>query len=317
MWFLRNDSRPLKRAKGKEKETDASERGTAPINVLLGLLSKETILVNSQLVDSLLALISTATKPLLWIARNKAVDTTAKPVTTATDASKEAATSTEMVRSGGPNANISEATPAAAAATSSNTSGGAATPAAPKSAQPGGEERENTVPDIPAERLRNLVKPLATAISSKGFQNTLAIAWHVDLLEDARPTICGALREQANQASRSLVGDLDALLSTLPEPVEEEEEEDPAAADKKAGASSGEGDLTPGAAATAAAAAASAGVTQSGIVISGPTVTDRLSAMSGAQRIESKALATLASPANAQAVLLRSLRALNYIMTGR
>ena len=79
----------------------------------------------------------------------------------------------------------------------------------------------------------------------------------------------------------------------------------------------GDGELTPGGAATAAAAAASAGVTQSGIVISGPTVTDRLSAMSGAQRIESKALATLASPTNAQAVLLRSLRALNYIMTGR
>ncbi|CBQ69976.1 related to E3 ubiquitin protein ligase TOM1 [Sporisorium reilianum SRZ2] len=318
MWFLRNDARPPKRAKGKEKETDASERGSAPINVLLGLLSKETILVNSQLVDSLLALISTATKPLLWIARNKTGDANAKATTSAPSASNEAATSTEMVRSDGPNASTSEqpsSGAAGAAATSSTTVGGAApgeTPSAAKSAQPGADERENTIPDIPAERLRNLVKPLATAISSKGFQNTLAIAWHVDLLEDARATICGALREQANQASRSLVGDLDALLSTLPEPVEE------AGADKKAGGeASGEGDLTPGAAASASAAAASVGVTQSGIVISGPTVTDRLSAMSGAQRIESKALATLASPANAQAVLLRSLRALNYIMTGR
>ena len=348
-WFLRNDSRPAKKAKGKEKEkekekeTDASERGTAPINVLLGLLSKETILGNSQLVDSLLALISTATKPLTWITR-KSSDANGKPAASSSDASNAAATSVEMMRSDGPNGENSEQVPAAAAtaaiaatapaASSSNTEAGTTadggeTQTAAKTAESKAEERENVVPEIPAERLCNLVKPLATAISSKGFQHTLAIAWHVDVLEGARSSICGALQEQANQASKMLVGDLDALLATLPEPVEEDEEEE---GDKKAntstgaaggvgvggsGSGSGAGDVTPGQAATAAAAAAAAGVTQSGIVISGPTVTDRLSAMSGAQRIESKALARLASPANAQAVLLRSLRALNYIMTGR
>ncbi len=70
LYFLRDDSRPPKRSKGKEKEKDASERNAAPLNVLLALLSKETILANSQLVDSLLALLSTVTK-LCWLSPNR------------------------------------------------------------------------------------------------------------------------------------------------------------------------------------------------------------------------------------------------------
>ncbi|UTT88591.1 hypothetical protein NDA17_001733 [Ustilago hordei] len=333
LYFLRDDLRPPKRSKGKEKEKekDATERGAAPLNVLLGLLSKETILANSQLVDSLLALLSTVTKPLLAVSP-KPED--AKQSSNATEqTNSEAATSTEMVRSDGAGpaivgagANTSnEAAPARAVAGISAAPGNnevlsttKATEAASAAAAADGSL--SATPLVPADRLCNIVKPLATAVSSKGFQHTLAVASHLSMIDGARDTICGALQTQANEASKALVTDLDALLSTLPEPVEEDEEEE---AEKKtaSGAENGGSSLTEtpsvAAAATAAAAAASAGVTQSGIVISGPTVTDRLSAMSGAQRIESKALATLASPANAQAVLLRSLRALDYIMTGR
>ncbi|KAJ1021615.1 hypothetical protein NDA16_003752 [Ustilago loliicola] len=329
LYFLRDDSRPPKRSKGKEKEKekDTSERGAAPLNVLLGLLSKETILANSQLVDSLLALLSTVTKPLLAVAP-KPED--AKRASNASDTTNaEAATSTEMVRSDGPGPGAStsnEAAPAPApAVTGSSAAAGNDVPSASKAtdaatAAAAADGSLSAMPLVPAERLCNIVKPLATAVSSKGFQHTLAVASHLSVIDGARDTICGALQAQANEASKALVTDLDALLSTLPEPVEEDDEED---AEKRAasGVENGGGSLTEtssvAAAATAAAAAASAGVTQSGIVISGPTVTDRLSAMSGAQRIESKALATLASPANAQAVLLRSLRALDYIMTGR
>ncbi|KAJ9475492.1 HECT-type E3 ubiquitin transferase [Pseudozyma hubeiensis] len=317
LWFLRNDARPPKRAKGKEKEreTDASERGTAPINVLLGLLSKETILNNSQLVDSLLALISSVTKPLYNAPSKADGDSKGVPADGVASAPGQAATSAEMTRSdGAPAASNNEA---ATAAATSNERGDVAAAAPPKNGSQPKAELDD-LPTIPADRLCNVVKPLTTALSSKGFQHTLWIAAHVNRIDGARETICSALQAQANTASRSLVGDLDALLSTLPEAAADEEEEEDG--ERKAGPGAqagGGGSLTPGAAATAAAAAASAGVTQSGIVISGPTVTDRLSAMSGAQRIESRALATLASPTNAQAVLLRSLRALNYIMTGR
>ncbi|GAC95365.1 ubiquitin-protein ligase [Pseudozyma hubeiensis SY62] len=323
LWFLRNDARPSKRAKGKEKEreTDASERGTAPINVLLGLLSKETILGNSQLVDSLLALISSVTKPLYNAPSKADGEPKGAPADGVASAPGQAATSAEMTRSdGAPAASNNEAATAAAISDDRGDDVAAAAAAAAAPSKSGSQPKAELedLPTIPADRLCNLVKPLTTALSSKGFQHTLWIAAHVNRIDGARETICSALQAQANTASRSLVGDLDALLSTLPEGAADEEEEEDG--EKKAGSGAqagGGGALTPGAAATAAAAAASAGVTQSGIVISGPTVTDRLSAMSGAQRIESRALATLASPTNAQAVLLRSLRALNYIMTGR
>ncbi len=311
LYFLRDDSRPPKRSKGKEKEKekekekDGVERGWAPLNVLLGLLSKETILANSQLVDSLLALLSTVTKPLLAVTKpeeGKRGTGGAGESTAAAEASSSSApaTSTAAATSTSSGSNHAGAAPAEAVANAVNA----------KAGEGGSEGSLSTMPVVPAERLANIVRPLATAVSSKGFQNTLAVALHLSAIDGARDVICGALQAQANEASRSLVVDLDALLATLPEHVEEDEaEEEGGGKDKaEAGGSSetpGAGDGTP------------SGVTRSGIVISGPTVTDRISAMSGGQRIESKALAALASPANAQAVLLRSLRALDYIMTGR
>ncbi len=230
-WFLRNEARPPKKAKGKDKETDTSDRGIAPLNVLLGLLAKETILSNSQLVDSLLDLISTVTRPLMTMV-NKDTAPEGESAAGASSASNAAATSTEMARSDGLNGNSTEptsmeaASAAPAAATSAATANVGESSAAdtvqtevvPISDQPRKDGALNSMPVIPAERLRNIVKPLATSISSKGFQHTLAIASHLSIVQGARETICEALQAQANQASQSLVSDLDALLSTLPEP---------------------------------------------------------------------------------------------------
>nr|CDI56030.1 related to E3 ubiquitin protein ligase TOM1 [Melanopsichium pennsylvanicum 4] len=298
------------------------KRGTAPLNVLLDLLSKDTILTNGQLVDSLLALISTVTRPLQAVIR-KPEDSNAKPApsVTAPASTAEAATSTEMVRSNGPGAGpasdggasaANQATSTAAGASSNTASAGAEATTAPKPTEPRTDGNLSSMPVIPVEQLRNVVKPLYMPISSKGFQHTLAIASHLSIIDGAQEAICGALQKQANEAARSLVGDLDALLATLPEPVDTEDEEE--SGEKKNDES---GEVSPAHAAQQQAATVQQGVTQSGIVISGPTVTDRISTMSGAHRIESKALATLASPQNTQAVLLRCLRALDYVVTGR
>lgn len=53
-YFLREDVRPEKKVKGKGKEK--VDKSNAPVNVLLALLGKDSILANSQLVDALLAL---------------------------------------------------------------------------------------------------------------------------------------------------------------------------------------------------------------------------------------------------------------------
>ena len=84
----------------------------------------------------------------------------------------------------------------------------------------------------------------------------------------ARDVISGALRHEAQKASVMLMGDLDALIASLPPPAQSPE------------------------AATQA-----------------PTP--------GAGRVQSGALSKLASPESAQAVFLRSLRALDYLYVGR
>jgi E3 ubiquitin-protein ligase HUWE1 len=292
LYFLRNDARPPKRSKGKEKEKERVLGSNAPINVLLGLLSKDTILSNSQLVDSLLALLSTITKPLLSVPkpeekkREEKKRNEADVGTTATSSGQGA----ETEETGGGDGQARDAgprTPGAATAGEGQELGKAGL----------SEGALTTMPVIPASRLSSIVKPLATAISSKGFQHTLAVASHLSAIDGAREVICAALQLQADAASRSLVVDLDALLSTLPERVDQDEDDEL-------------GKTTQG------SAAASGATADTGIVIHGPRVMDRAAA-TNPLRIESKPLAALASPASAQAVLLRSLRALDYIMTGR
>ena len=71
---------------------------------------------------------------------------------------------------------------------------------------------------IAAERLASVVRPLRTAISSRGFQHTLAVAAHLARLRGARDVLSDALRREAERASAALVGDLDALVAALPPP---------------------------------------------------------------------------------------------------
>ncbi|WFD03230.1 HECT-type E3 ubiquitin transferase [Malassezia obtusa] len=74
---------------------------------------------------------------------------------------------------------------------------------------------------IAPERLAAVVRPLRTAISSRGFQHTLAVAAHLAHLHGARDVISDALQREANRASAALVGDLGALVASLPPAGEE------------------------------------------------------------------------------------------------
>ncbi len=160
-------------------------------------------------------------------------------------------------------------------------------------------EPDLVAPRIESDRLSALVKPLTTAISSRGFQNTLAVASHLAHLEGAKDAISASFKMSAEEASRTLIQDLDQLLASLP-PA-------PSAAAAQAaadGAKEMEGVESTGAAASGAASAAAA---------AGDVSLDAVSA----GKVQSPALATLASPSSAQAILLRSLRALDYLHTGK
>ncbi|EPQ27339.1 uncharacterized protein PFL1_06891 [Pseudozyma flocculosa PF-1] len=206
-------------------------------------------------------------------------------------------------------------TPAGAAAGEGSSAATAATvPSGGEAALDGKGQQDGaltTPPSIPADRLAAVVKPLATAVSSKGFQHTLAVASHLSTIEGARDVISDALRQQADAASRSLVVDLDKLIETLPEPTPEDDDGEAAANAAAADGGNGQQGQDQGQGAGGDAAMTS---------ISGPTAMDvELAAggNGGGTKIRSSALTSLASPASAQAILLRCLRALDYIMTGR
>ncbi|SPO39716.1 related to E3 ubiquitin protein ligase TOM1 [Pseudozyma flocculosa] len=358
LYFLRDDSRAAgRKGKGKEKERGLDRSATAPINALLHLLSKQTILSNAHLVDSLLALLNTVTKPLTSMpkkasasdadadggdAQAQADEGAAAPSTNLSANAPATATASASGPSGGEqgqsganagpaageaaSGSATASAPSAAAAAPASTPAGAAagegSSAATAATVPSGGEAAldgkgqqdgalTTPPSIPADRLAAVVKPLATAVSSKGFQHTLAVASHLSTIEGARDVISDALRQQADAASRSLVVDLDKLIETLPEPTPEDDDGEAAANAAAADGGNGQQGQDQGQGAGGDAAMTS---------ISGPTAMDvELAAggNGGGTKIRSSALTSLASPASAQAILLRCLRALDYIMTGR
>ncbi|PKI83767.1 HECT-type E3 ubiquitin transferase [Malassezia vespertilionis] len=150
LFFLTDDIRGKRRGKGEVR---------TPVNVLLTLLEKDSILSSVQLVDALIALLNAVTRPL------------------------SAARKDEGAMLG---------------------------------ATLGGQYHSAEVAPVPAEHLSDIVRPLRTAMSSRGFQNTLSVAAHLARLRGARDVLSDALQQEANAASALLVTDLDVLIQSLP-----------------------------------------------------------------------------------------------------
>ncbi|UZJ54305.1 hypothetical protein CBS101457_003625 [Exobasidium rhododendri] len=262
-WFKKSSSNSTN-VKGKEKEKTTSN---APINILLILLGKPSILANAQLVDSLIALLNTITRPLpsITLARRKA------------EAEREKAEVKERERlailadsKGGKDEGNEATTTATGPPAEVMKEGGVVTPSL--------VELPMSAPHISEERMASVVKPLSISISSKGFQNTLAVASNLSTIEGAQDVITSALQREANMAGKTLISELDDLLESLPAPApgkEEEDEEEREENEKK----------------------------------------EEEEDKNVEQRFSSPALTKLASPSSSQTVILRSLRALEWVLT--
>ncbi|PWN38380.1 uncharacterized protein FA14DRAFT_159977, partial [Meira miltonrushii] len=276
-WFKRNTSvNHAQTPKGKEKG-QAVQSSNAPINILLILLGKPSILANSQLVDNLIALLHTVTKPLPTIASN---------VKKAQEAADAKQSSDKPL--------TADTTSAATANTGA--SNGESTDQAKQKVNAQGEESSNStslpesMPQIAADRMSAVVKPLSTSISSKGFQNTLAVASNLATIDGARDLITNALQEEAKMASKNLLSELDLLLESLPPaPVQDSNEDEHD--ESRRMSQSNPGEQAPIVQQTQQRQAA-------------PTV-----------HINSPALTQLASPSSSQTVILRSLRALEWVIS--
>ena len=247
LYFLREDVRVPRKTKSRER-AETAEKGSAPINILLGLLEKDVILGNAQLVDSVIMLINGVTKSLDELHDDQHEEHSDQTVQADTSAGEPA--------SQGEQGDNRESAPGPAAPTEA-------------ASQPEVPQKLTRAPHIPPERLAAVVQPLKTSISSRGFQHTLSVFLHLSHIPNARDVISGALERLANAASASLVIDLDTLIESLP-----------LASDDASSAA--------------------------------PPVP-----AAGTSRLQSAALTKLASPSSAQAVFLRSLRALEYLYVGR
>ena len=170
---------------------------------------------------------------------------------------------------------------------------------------------ERLNPTLPPERLSAVVKPLSTAISSKGFQNTLSVAANLAHIDGARDVISESFKESAETASRTLLNDLDALLATLPPPKPKQDDTLMAANEGTSEKSAAQGEVD--AVMFSASAVAAAATTRN----EPASIDARLLQEISAGKAQTPALASLASPSSAQAVFLRSLRALDYLLTGK
>ncbi|MCO5598661.1 hypothetical protein L7F22_052758 [Adiantum nelumboides] len=278
-WFKRNTAvHNTQTLKGKEK-SQAVQSSNAPINILLILLGKPSILANSQLVDNLIALLHTVTRPLPTIASNvKKAKEAADAKQSADKTSTAAATNTSATAS--TEASNSESTEKAKQVLNTQS-----------------EESNNSsslpdvMPQIAADRMAAVVKPLSTSISSKGFQNTLAVASNLATIDGARDLITNALQEEARMASKNLLAELDMLLESLPPAPVHDSNEDDQHDESRRMSQSNPGEHAPIVQQTQQRQVA-------------PTV-----------HINSPALTQLASPSSSQTVILRSLRALEWVIS--
>ncbi|KDN52289.1 DUF913-domain-containing protein [Tilletiaria anomala UBC 951] len=307
-YFLKEDARPSKKGKGKDKDRLGEKFGNAPIGTLLALLERPVILQHASLLDSLIALLNTVSKPL--------ANQPKQSEEPAGSDKKEAPDAAPEVHESG--------TGQMDAAHASNNNGaepeaGPSTNKAADASDNGQKEQKGLFltaqrlnPHLPADRLSAVVKPLGTAISSRGFQNTLSVASNLAHIDGAREVISDSFKRSAEAASHSLMADLDALLQALP-PRPAALPATSSLENEDAPMHSVDGTLSLTAPAPQGSGTATStpmnGVAGSGEVRSLQDIS--------AGKAQSPALASLASPSSAQAVFLRSLRALDYLLTGK
>ncbi|RDX47077.1 hypothetical protein OH76DRAFT_1406241 [Lentinus brumalis] len=198
-----------KKGKGKEKQAPQSHY---PIVLLLSLLDRPSILRTPSIVESVVGLLATVTRPLASL-KDKKLDATAE--TSAAGAAAAPAPSGEQPPASGEDQPAVQPTDAP--------SGAATAPATePETQQPKppvtAEEKVLLAnpPHIPHHVLRLIVNVLtAGECSGRTFTQSLALIQHLSYIPDAREVIASELRTRAQEFGQSLYAALDELAGAL------------------------------------------------------------------------------------------------------
>ncbi|KAI0766838.1 hypothetical protein BD413DRAFT_614840 [Trametes elegans] len=225
LFFLTEHELPIglrrgasKKGKGKEKQVPQTHY---PIVLLLGLLDRPSILRTPSIVESVVALLATVTRPLASLKSKKdeiAESSKAggsqptQPTTSEQPAAQPLASTTgtgAVPPSDAPVA-ASEAAPTPAAP---------ATPAQPQPSQPATVEEKVLLanpPHIPHHVLRLIVNVLtAGECSGRTFSQSLSLIQHLSYIPDAREVIAAELKARAQEFGQSLHSALEELAAAL------------------------------------------------------------------------------------------------------
>lgn len=209
-----------KKGKGKEKPPPQSHY---PIVLLLGLLDRKELLRTPAIMDSVVNLLSSVTRPLTELKERP--DTLTLP---------EASTSKEPDTA----ASTAAPTPAPASvppASDSAAQSGSSAPGIPQAAAQQGDVPAPSVPpaepkienveekvllanppQIPHGVLRLIVNILTVGeCPAKTFQQSMNLIQHLSYISDARDVIAQELRSKAQEFGRILISDIDQLMQTL------------------------------------------------------------------------------------------------------
>ncbi|CDO77710.1 hypothetical protein BN946_scf184969.g61 [Trametes cinnabarina] len=207
-----------KKGKGKEKQAPQTHY---PIVLLLSLLDRPSILRTPSIVESVVALLATVTRPLASLKNKKedaAESSKAGAVSTTTTAGVPAQTTDQPSALSETSAAATTASIAAAPPTTTASE----TPAAPAESQAKqsttGEEKVLLVnpPHIPHHVLRLIVNVLtAGECSGRTFAQSLALIQHLSYIPDAREVIASELKARAQEFGQSLHSALEELAAAL------------------------------------------------------------------------------------------------------
>ncbi|KAH7927155.1 hypothetical protein BV22DRAFT_1193856 [Leucogyrophana mollusca] len=193
-----------KKGKGKEKQMPQTH---FPIVLLLGLLDRQSLLKTPSNMDSVVALLSTVTKPLTTLKDAKKEPEPAPTNAPTTESSTLSTTSPP------PTSSVSQAPPEA----SSNAT---ASEEVPKDSSPPADQEDKVLlpspPQIPHSVLRLIVNILAIGeCSSRTFQQSLTLIQNLSHIPDARDVIAQELKAKAQDCGQSILIGLNELVTAL------------------------------------------------------------------------------------------------------
>ncbi|KAF8625408.1 hypothetical protein AX15_005373 [Amanita polypyramis BW_CC] len=214
LYFLTEHELPIglrkavtRKGKGKEKQMPQTYY---PIVFLLLLLEKQYLLRTPAIMESIVSLLATVTRPLASLREEKKEPTN--------DAQ---ASTTEPPSSAVPSTSVDDSQPAQASTTGEANMAGSTSSAAAESSKKAAEAAEDkallsTPPQIPHTVLRLIVNILTVGeCSGRTFQQSLALIQHLSYIPDARDVIAQELRYKAQESGQSLLNNLDDLVAAL------------------------------------------------------------------------------------------------------